>query len=224
MKAILKSIRPQHDKNILNGLKLIELDKSAPKEWKDYLSGKTKEKPKPREVFIYCTKDLNALLRFIDNRYMFLSCSTLTRKQEFESGKYLNGKVVAKFTLNKVEKIEVGTQEDHIKGLYQGFYSSMNPNELLNKSCINSCATILEYAGFDFRHNDNFKCWRKNIYAWHIDDLVIFDKPKELSEFEVWGIDYPTGIIDPLHDCNVYYKKKLKPLTRAPQSWCYVEI
>lgn len=34
------------------------------------------------------------------------------------------------------------------------------------------------------------------IYAWHIKDLEIFDEPKELSEFK---------------------------LTRAPQSWCYVE-
>lgn len=40
----------------------------------------------------------------------------------------------------------------------------------------------------------------KSIYGWHISDLVIYDKPKELNEFY----------------CR-------KPLTRPPQSWCYVE-
>ena len=34
------------------------------------------------------------------------------------------------------------------------------------------------------------------IYGWHISDLVVYDKPRELSEFKV---------------------------TRPPQSWCYVD-
>lgn len=37
----------------------------------------------------------------------------------------------------------------------------------------------------------------KDAYAWHISNLKIYDKPKELSEFG---------------------------LTRPPQSWCYVEV
>ena len=36
----------------------------------------------------------------------------------------------------------------------------------------------------------------KPLYGWHISDLKIYDKPKELREFKV---------------------------TRPPQSWCYVE-
>ena len=39
-------------------------------------------------------------------------------------------------------------------------------------------------------------CCRLPMYGWHISDLKIYDKPKELSEFKV---------------------------TRPPQSWCYVE-
>ena len=63
---------------------------------------------------------------------------------------------------------------------------------------------------------------RKNCYAWHISDLVIYDKPRELSEF--------------LIDCKCCSKKKIgdpncwqgcvngyRRITRAPQSWCYVE-
>ena len=40
----------------------------------------------------------------------------------------------------------------------------------------------------------------KRVYGWHISKPVIYDKPKELSDF---------------------YCRKL--LTRPPQSWCYVE-
>lgn len=45
----------------------------------------------------------------------------------------------------------------------------------------------------------------KQGFGWHISDLVIYDKPKELSEFAVDR--YPC----------------LARLTRPPQSWCYVE-
>jgi len=48
---------------------------------------------------------------------------------------------------------------------------------------------------------DNFQLLRygkgKPLFGWHISDLKIYDKPKELSEFG---------------------------LNRAPQSWCYVEM
>ena len=44
-------------------------------------------------------------------------------------------------------------------------------------------------------------------YGWHITDLVIYDKPKGLSEFKHCGVNY-------------HYNP---PITRPPQSWCYVE-
>ena len=50
----------------------------------------------------------------------------------------------------------------------------------------------------------NYAGWSKGmlyedcnpLYGWHISDLVIYDKPKQLSEFNI---------------------------NRAPQSWCYVQ-
>ena len=74
----------------------------------------------------------------------------------------------------------------------------------------------------------------KTVYGWHISDLVIYDKPKELSEFyqegkngEKFYYDYCAGCPhhetpvgdDPCNGCdgnrNYFY--------RPPQSWCYVE-
>lgn len=43
-------------------------------------------------------------------------------------------------------------------------------------------------------------------YGWHISNLVIYDKPKKLSEF---------------YRCDNSGNRV--PITRAPQSWCYVE-
>ncbi len=73
-------------------------------------------------------------------------------------------------------------------------------------------------------------CLNKEMYCWPISDLVIYDKPKELSEFytrcysgcenckyESWDYDLGGGK-DGI--CTVSNKK---PITRPPQSWCYVE-
>ena len=45
----------------------------------------------------------------------------------------------------------------------------------------------------------------KKLYYWHISNLVIYDKPKELSEFSKYGFD------------------RFVPWKRPPQSWGYVE-
>ena len=47
MKSFLISIHSEWVIKIFNGEKTREIRKTAPKEWVDYLSGKTKEKPKP---------------------------------------------------------------------------------------------------------------------------------------------------------------------------------
>lgn len=78
----------------------------------------------------------------------------------------------------------------------------------------------------------------KAVYGWHISNLVIYDKPKELSEFVVEGdclngdckkcrwFDGGNGYnveADCLLTYDYNFKKTVKPLFRPPQSWCYVE-
>ena len=59
------------------------------------------------------------------------------------------------------------------------------------------------------------------LYGWHISNLVIYDKPKELSEFNQCH-KCPYGDYENCkqheYSCNGEYKMK-----RPPQSWCYVE-
>ncbi len=70
-------------------------------------------------------------------------------------------------------------------------------------------------------------------YGWHISDLVIYDKPRELSEFYIYCGDNPK-----CDGCEAHYFSNTecgkedyccsiidgcKPIKRPPQSWCYVE-
>lgn len=62
----------------------------------------------------------------------------------------------------------------------------------------------------------------KTGYGWHITDLKIYDKPKELSEFLIdcknCGKKF-VGAPNCWQGCVNGYRR----LTRPPQSWCYVE-
>lgn len=171
MKQILISIRPEWVAKILKGEKTIEIRKTAPKEL-------------PCVVYIYCTKNGEQISR-----------GSLRGRL-----KPLNGKVVARFTLDGVFLIH-----DFLEGLEateptNRHITIYDENELLKESCL-SKRQIEDYGG---------------VYAWHISDLEIFDKPKDLEQF-----DYPnpSGIV------NVSQRsiKGLPNKKHPPQSWCYVK-
>lgn len=73
----------------------------------------------------------------------------------------------------------------------------------------------------------------KTLYAWHISDLVIYEQPKELSEFSAYEKTkcpaYLNGVcVEKNHRLALYFRCEnldcqYKKLTRPPQSWCYVE-
>lgn len=129
------------------------------------------------------------------------------------------GKVTGEFICDDIDKIAVFSDR-----LYS--VNNSQPNKLAQL-----CLTIDEIKAYLGEKNEG--------YIWHISDLVIYDKPKELSEFYVEGdcdcmnckncawFDKGNGhnVED---DCNLAYKgaaehKSFKPIKRPPQSWCYVE-
>ena len=68
----------------------------------------------------------------------------------------------------------------------------------------------------------------KTVYGWHISNLVIYDKPKKLSEFEracpyneeCWKCKYyDNGSMEEPPSCNWQDFELIRP----SQSWCYVE-
>ena len=67
-----------------------------------------------------------------------------------------------------------------------------------------------------------------SFYEWHISNLVIYDKPRDLDDFMAFG----KSNCDCKNCDNCLYmgidgicdiKNRYQPLFRPPQSWCYVE-
>ena len=114
-------------------------------------------------------------------------------------------KVIGEFVCDEIFPIRVfenGSIQDYV-------WHSME------RSCV-PYDDISAYIGID-----------KTGYGWHISDLVIYDKPKELREF--WSSDkcpYATedGCTYEYHCFRAGQIKRCgDTLTRPPQSWCYVE-
>ena len=194
MKAIMISIKPKYVADILNHKKTIEVRKSMPK--CDF----------PIDVYIYCTKDSKQRLYPV----ALLDKSNQVFKRAYREDKidnrtnYLNGKVVAKFTLNKVEEILY----DHDEREEWYATTTLNDKELEKQSCLS------------YEELDNYL--KGKGYAIHISDLEIFDKPKELSEFKRYHEKKDEH--SPCWTCKRFGTGCMScSLTKAPQSYMFIE-
>lgn len=114
-----------------------------------------------------------------------------------------NGKVIGEFVCNNIEKFVVG---------------SLACDDVEKQACL-SYKEICDYF-----YGENYDNTVRIGYGWHISELKIYDKPKELGEFkkpcaadENCYLCEKSGFTpDMLLDCFNF-------LTRPPQSWCYVE-
>ena len=111
-----------------------------------------------------------------------------------------NGKVIGEFTCDQTFPINV--------------FDNGSIQNWLFEHMERSCLTYEELA--DYIGNG------KTGYGWHISDLLIYDQPRELSEFQ--------RATDPCDSCHAEYtwectdcKKFSGDIKRPPQSWCYVK-
>lgn len=99
-----------------------------------------------------------------------------------------------------------------------GFWISPFSDYLQRQSCL-SYDEVCDYAN------------GKPIFAWHISNLVIYDKPRELSEFSAYTKNkcpaYLNGVCLDRTQNDVIHCENLdcphKRITRPPQSWMYCE-
>lgn len=111
---------------------------------------------------------------------------------------YAQQRVIGEFICDKVERFDVpypAWDKGYLK-------------DILDKSCL-TYNDLHSYIGSG-----------NSGYGWHISDLKIYDKPKELSEFRKPFIDYvsPKGskMVNPKIGISEY-------VTCPPQSWIFVE-
>ena len=107
------------------------------------------------------------------------------------------GKVIGEFVCDDIVKIlNCGTR----------FILERRSNTETNRFAQNSC--------LDFDDMKMYLAGGNNGYAWHISNFVIYDEPKELSEFHLPCNSECDGCCE--YGC-------VRMLKRPPQSWFYVE-
>ena len=162
----------------------------------------------PFKVYIYQTKESKR--RYTDHRFN----SLFSGKSSYDT----MGKVIGEFICNEIERFCQFILDP------QNHYEQKTIDEILKLSCLSYdelCKYIAE------------REYYKPFYLWHISNLVIYEKPRELSEFFHFCGDNPK-----CDGCEAHYFSNTecgkedyccspiegcKPIKRPPQSWCYVE-
>lgn len=186
MKNVLLSTRPQWCEEICN--EIGKDDNGKPIYEKRIEVRKSKPSEVPFKAFIYCTNDRKIILDRSETDKIYLNVNIY---RNIPMG--LNGKVIGEFICDKVDTYSFSYYE-----------AEYRINHIEQKAmCLNHPELIRYGKG-------------KPLYGWHISDLKIYDKPRELSEFytplKVYKDAQGRRVVGGSHRVK-----------RAPQSWCYVE-
>ena len=115
--------------------------------------------------------------------------------EKYDKDNFLNGKVIGEFVCDEILQFN---QDDYNSPAYD------ISDDDLNRTCL--------------FQEDLYKYGNgKTIYGWHISDLVIYDKPKDLSEFSNGSSRLEFS------NTKDGFPLKWSGMKRPPQSWCYVE-
>lgn len=114
---------------------------------------------------------------------------------------YGGGRVIGEFTCDRIDRLAPANDP-------YGIYDI--GDDYVLQTCLENGAL------WDYGHGTP-------LYGWHISDLLIYEQPRELSEFQ--------RATDPCDFCHAEYtwectdcKKLSGGIKCPPQSWCYVEV
>ena len=111
----------------------------------------------------------------------------------FGKKKRLDGAVIGEFVCNRIDR-----RPPHL----------LIVKEDREKATAGSCLTAREIRDYVRGNKATYNIADlPDFYCWHISDMVIYAEPKPLSDFNHCGENYHFN----------------PPITRPPQSWCYVE-
>lgn len=202
MKSIIISIKPYWvfliiaktmGRNIAKE-KTIEVRKTCPKDDEWNKIGK-----------IYCTKDKQ-------------SFNCIPKEYQPFMQKFL-GKVIGEFVCNEITRIaRCGYDNERIElNIVDQNLTIKKLDEVFLSRCQLSYSDIEKYANGG------------EVYGWHISNLKLYKEPKDISESYKDGMlsydDWLYGIYNGDGGARSSYEsyKNAFKLSKAPQSWCYVE-
>ena len=197
--AVLLSVRPKWCELIANGKKTIEVRKTKPK-----------IRP-PFKCYIYCTKP-KMITKYVFKpedypEYMRpekpVFCKVPDGSSPYCSVVNGNGKVIGEFVCDVIFTMSITYSDPTSRIALKEFpYTCLTDRQ------------IMDYLG-----NGN------QGYGWHISNLVIYDKPKELNEFYLKKKCHSCKRSGYESSACIYDEDCIVPaiITRPPQSWCYVQ-
>lgn len=223
MKAVLLSIRPNWCKKIANLRKTVEIRKTAP------------NLEVPFKCYIYCTKAPKKLITIFRDgeesydgeiyhgKTKFITWDGIGVPDDIDSAMQ---KVIGEFVCDKIDKlVHVGACNNDVLQLNIETPDGLwKPAEsLLQAACMTKASTEKYLQG-------------RNGYCWHISDLNVYDKPRDLDEFSRFGFfgmgrsncvcgNWRCENYEPSEDHMIPPTCKIDgcSICRPPQSWCYVE-
>ena len=217
-KAVLLSVQPKWCALIANGKKTVEVRKTIPKIETPFKCYIYQSKSKDRLIYVMKDGDENYGEIYHGKPVFITTYSKYSNPYE--------QKVIGEFVCDRIIDVDCDSIApfDKSTGIY------------IDKQCCLSREELWKYTGGHCAH------------GWHISELVIYDKPRKLNEFnivdnaavlscihrEIIGQpEYKTahnGWIKGSYICHAgsepdwCTKCRTKPLERPPQSWRYVEV
>ena len=203
MRAIMKSVSPRICEKVANGDCTILVSKTVPKF------------DLPFKGYICCTNAKPYLYREANPPFELFLDSDLYEGNGYDD-RLFSGKVIGDFICDEIIEWQYDSGHQYYVE-YPDDCTSYFPYLKCHSEATGLKCSEIEKLGKG-----------KPLYGLHISDLKIYDKPKELSEFErpctYKGICYscerfrPNGI--PLPAPYGFCETKI---THVPSNWCYVE-
>lgn len=160
-----------------------------------------KNRPKldtPFKCYIYCTKAKNKA------EILWTGAEQVIGKVSDQS----NGKVIGEFVCDEILDYKLADVSTDVGVFY--YYERYTTQTSYDINSLDDCLTDYELLDYGYY---------KNLCGWHISNLKIYDKPKELSKFIKCTYPFDCCVCDFWDSTYLVCAKPIRP----PQSWCYVE-
>lgn len=197
--AVLLSVRPKWCELIASGKKTVEIRKTRPKIETPFKCYIYCTKPKMITKYVFKPEDYPEYMR--PEKPVF--CKVPDGSSPYCSVVNGNGKVIGEFVCDVIFTMSITYSDPTSRIALKEFpYTCLTDRQ------------IIDYLG-----NGN------QGYGWHISNLVIYDKPKELNEFYLKKKCHSCKRSGYESSACIYDENCIVPaiITRPPQSWCYVQ-
>lgn len=157
----------------------------------------------PFKVYIYCTRQNLLMKSNVSGNLCVKRGKGCKETLESRSETEYSGKIIGEFVCRTMEEFTTDYRANDAKKV---------------AIAKDACMTLAEM--MDYEYKGHSAC----LFGWHISDLVIYDKPRELDDFRrACKNDWWCESCAMYSEYNGTCGNGSLQIRRPPQSWCYVE-